>query len=119
MESDMIEEDVEPEASQNERSRPALTINIQSWATPIVGLVMLVAGLLLGYYSRPFLAERLGEPEEPSGNPQAAAPAGESLAPTPDIQSREELMTFLVENTEHFLGDPNAAVTMIEFSDFQ
>jgi hypothetical protein len=36
--------------------RAALTITVQSWATPVVGLVMLVIGLLGGYFGRPFLA---------------------------------------------------------------
>ena len=35
------------------RDQAAVTINIQSWATPIIGLVMLVIGLLGGYYIRP------------------------------------------------------------------
>jgi protein-disulfide isomerase len=35
------------------------------------------------------------------------------------ITSNEQLMTYLVSNTTHFQGDPNAKVTIIEFSDYQ
>jgi hypothetical protein len=35
------------------------------------------------------------------------------------ISSKEQLMAYLVSNTTHFKGDPNAAVTIIEFSDYQ
>lgn len=117
------EEDLEPdwEEETTVKRSPALTINIQSWATPIVGLVMLAAGLLLGYFGRPFLTP---DPTPVAQAPQAAAPSqGNTTAdPTanPNLpQSREELMGFLEEETKHFRGDPNAEVTIIEFSDFQ
>jgi len=38
-----------------EKGKPAITISIQTWATPIVGLVMLIIGLFGGYYIRPIL----------------------------------------------------------------
>ena len=34
---------------------PALTIHIASWATPIIGLLMLVVGLAGGFFLRPVL----------------------------------------------------------------
>ncbi len=33
--------------------KPAINISIQSWATPIVGLIMLVIGIYGGYFLRP------------------------------------------------------------------
>jgi protein-disulfide isomerase len=45
-----------------------------------------------------------------------------SATAIPDAQSvaqQQELMTAVVERTRHFHGDPNAPVTIIEFSDFQ
>ena len=47
------------------KKRPAITINVQSWATPIVGVVMLIVGLLGGYYGRPLVGD---------GGEQAAVP---------------------------------------------
>jgi len=38
------------------RSSPALTINIQSWWTPIIGVVLLIVGLLAGYFARPLIS---------------------------------------------------------------
>ena len=35
------------------------------------------------------------------------------------IGSQAQLMDYLVSNTTHFEGDPNAKVTIIEFSDYQ
>jgi hypothetical protein len=33
--------------------KTALTINIQSWATPVIGIVALILGLIGGYLLRP------------------------------------------------------------------
>ncbi len=56
----------------------------------------------------------------------AAVPAPEAAqdlpAPEGDVPTEadmQELMTFLTEETRHFKGDPDAPVTMIEFSDFR
>ena len=108
--------------------RAALTITIQSWATPIVGVVMLLIGLAAGFYAYPLVEDRLGSgpvaanvpaaaPTTVASNPQsAAAPAAE---PTVSIESRAALMEFMLSQTKHFVGDINAPVTLIEFSDFQ
>lgn len=106
-------------------SNPALVINVQTWATPIVGIVMLVAGLLLGYFGRPlvsngglFAAVAPGNNIEPTvvaanqSDPQAASNEGSPV-------STPTLMEFLIGQTNHFKGNPDAPVTLIEFSDYQ
>lgn len=92
--------------------KPAFTINFYSWATPIVGLVMLLVGLAGGYFARPLI------------NPETKQPVAQATTPTVSLpeeapQSAEEMMTFLVSQVRHFKGDPDAPVTIIEFSDFQ
>lgn len=104
-------------------SKPSLVINVQSWATPIVGLIMLAVGLLAGYFGRPLIAQQLQ-----TKTPIAAAPAvtsaptssssGTSAATQPPA-SLKEVMDILIPQVKHFKGDPNAPVTFIEFSDFQ
>ncbi|HSM70667.1 MAG TPA: hypothetical protein VK851_03920 [Anaerolineales bacterium] len=91
---------------------PALTINIQSWATPIVGVVMLVIGALAGFYARPSVLGQL---------PQNAAEQSPIAAiPTEDrSEEQQQLMAALVPKVRHFIGDLNAPVTIIEFGDFQ
>ena len=104
----------------NEGKPPALTINVQSWATPLVGLVMLVLGLAAGYFIRPALAPQAEASAEPTA--KAAVPTGAAVqapAALPTTDTSQDLMTFLVGQTTHFRGDPNAPVTMIEFSDYQ
>lgn len=104
-----------------EAPHTALVINVQSWATPIVGLLMLVIGLLGGYFGRPLL----NGPAAPAGSaaltsPVPAVTASASEAnPTANAADRASLMEFLVSQTRHFKGDPQAPVTLIEFSDFQ
>ena len=102
-----MEEINESEEIQPKRS-PAITINIQSWATPLVGVVMLIIGLLGGYYGRPLVSVT---------KEQATVP--ESIAPAQAGAENEEVMAYLVSQTRHFKGDPDAPVTMIEFGDFQ
>jgi hypothetical protein len=92
--------------------KPAFTINFYSWATPIVGLVMLLVGLAGGYFGRPLLSPEARQPEA-----QATVPA--VSLPDEAPQSAEEMMDFLVGQVRHFKGDANAPVTIIEFSDFQ
>lgn len=116
----------------NDPSRkPALTIIVQTWATPIIGLLMLVVGLAAGYYARPFFAQQEDTQQAaatlpPTSTVGIAADAGQTVAtaaptadPTAIAESQKGLMDFLAGQTRHFKGDPNAAITIIEFSDFQ
>lgn len=89
--------------------RPALVVNVYSWATPVAAVVMLIVGLLLGYFGRPLLLNRTS----PVSTGQPAQVSGGPATPTTDI------MAYLVSQTHHFKGDQNAPVTIIEFSDYQ
>jgi len=101
----------EPESVAEEKPRrPAVIINVYSWATPILGVLMLVVGLLAGYFGRPMIASK--------AEPTVPAAAVQSTNPTEEAQ-RQEMMTFLVGQVKHFKGDANAPVTIIEFSDYQ
>jgi len=102
-----MEEINEPEEIQPRRS-PSITINIQSWATPLVGIVMLIIGLLGGYYGHPLVSDT----KEP-------VTVSQSIAPSQAGAGNEEVMAYLVSQTRHFRGDPDAPVTLIEFGDFQ
>ncbi len=116
------EDEGEYQEPEEESKQPALVINVQTWATPIVGLLMLVVGLLAGYFIRPLIP--LPADAE---TPVAAAPANTPLTESPaqaaavtqppvDLQ---EVMENLKSQVRHYRGDPNAPVTLIEFSDFQ
>ena len=105
------------EQLEERNAKPAMVINIHSWATPIAGIVMLAVGLFAGYALRPWITSLLqpeAEVEVAEGDnvlTEAAAAAAENNA--------EELMQFLIDETRHFKGDPDASITMIEFSDFK
>jgi hypothetical protein len=121
------EEEFSPEEEGEAPARkPALVLNVYSWWTPILAIVMLVAGLAIGYVGRPYLSTRY--PETSGTNPEVAAPTTEpTIAGTPSptadptqvAETRERMMEFLTGQARHYLGDENAPIVMIEFSDFQ
>jgi hypothetical protein len=129
IDDDLDDEDFEPER------KPAVIINVQSWAIPIVGLVMLLIGITAGYAGRAIIAQLTSGTntaavvtEAPSAvstdasDSATAGQAGQLPSTTPQQPSPEqqaELMAFLVSQTKHFVGEADAPVTIIEFSDFQ
>jgi hypothetical protein len=108
--------------------KPALTVIIQSWWTPALAVLMLVVGLLAGYFGRPLL----NKPTETTpvaaveATPVATVPADQTPVATTAVDptmaaiaSQQQLMDYLTSHTTHFKGDANAKVTIIEFSDYQ
>lgn len=79
--------------------------------TRTVGIVMLILGVLLGYYVRPTVEGWL--------NPESAQTGTAVIGPRPLPQTQSEVMPYLIAQTRHFKGDENAPVTVIEFADFQ
>ncbi|GAB4536130.1 MAG: hypothetical protein Kow0063_21190 [Anaerolineae bacterium] len=101
-------------------ARPAIGRN-SPLAVISVGVVMLVIGVLAGYFGRPLITP---QPLEAAGAPVAAADDAEpsvagDIGPAASDPSAQRLMDALVAQTRHFKGDPDAPVTIIEFSDFQ
>jgi protein-disulfide isomerase len=96
--------------------KPALTVVIQSWWTPALALIALVVGLLGGYFGRPLINKDEGSVAvvtQSAANPTATVDA------TQQAITAQQVMTSLISQTKHFQGDPNATVTLIEFSDYQ
>lgn len=122
--TDEGEEESEDEVDDAEdEPKPALVINIYSWLTPVLAVIMLVSGLLLGYFGRPLIerspAESLVQQITPL--PQQAV-VDEPSVPVDATQATadlNELMGVLTTQVRHFKGDAQAPVTIIEFSDFQ
>lgn len=81
------------------------------WITIGVGAITFVLGLFGGYVLRPMIAQ------EQQGT-QVSAPVDNSGV-IPSQPGNQEVMAYLESETRHFKGDPNAPVTMIEFSDFK
>lgn len=102
----------ELQSAEHDTQPPALTINIHSWATPIVGIVMLVIGALAGFYARPTVLGQLSESAS-GASPVVAIPTEDRS------EEQQQLMASLIPSVRHFIGDPNAPVTIIEFGDFQ
>jgi len=128
-----VSHEEKPEVSHEEKpevnyeERPALTMMIESWWTPAIAVLALVVGLLIGYVGRPLLnnsSDSVGDiaavtsPVETAAVDQPALPTA-TVDPTAVAESQKQLMDYLVSNTTHFKGDPNALVTIIEFSDYQ
>ena len=99
-------EDESPDTNQKDSS----TGN-PGWRTLIIGIGALLIGLVLGYLGRGMYG------------PEATAARGTATANAVVVQTRsaanQEVMKTIIAQTNHFKGDPNAPVTLIEFSDFQ
>jgi hypothetical protein len=74
--------------------RSARKKGISPW---IVNIIVLIVGLVIGYVSHPFIA-----PPSPA---------------TPD--KAQTSMDDLIAQVRHFRGNPNATITLLEFSDYQ
>lgn len=98
---------------QPQGEKPALTVVIQSWWTPALAVLMLVVGLVAGYFSRPLI-----DKSTPSDGETVAVATTVPTA-TVDPQQVQQIMNSIISKTTHFRGDPNAKVTLIEFSDYQ
>ena len=110
-----------------------MTVVIQSWWTPALAVLMLVVGLLAGYFGRPLVSKdavptaEIAAVNTPIANtPSATLPTNQTPASTAAVDptmaaiaSQQQLMDYLVSHTTHFEGDANAKVTIIEFSDYQ
>jgi hypothetical protein len=91
----------------------------------LVGLLMLLIGIVIGYLSHPALVGYISPSPTPSPVPPTLT-AAPSPVPTVDAAASAtqaayaaQLMDFVIANTRHFIGNPSAKVTLIEFSDFQ
>lgn len=95
-------------------------------------LVGLIAGAAIGFAGRPLVMPPAPAPAvalnagpeatPPESDVPAAAPAETApatVSPEEQQAQREAVMAQLVSQTRHFQGDPDAPVTIIEFSDFQ
>jgi protein-disulfide isomerase len=91
----------------------------RAWlVTLLVGLVMLVAGALLGYVGRGQFGPE-AQAAKATSQAQDALDATQAVLAATQAAANADLMKYLTENTRHYKGDPNAAVTIIEFSDYQ
>src|SRR5512139_3582974 len=108
----MTDQPQENKPALPKENKPALTIVIQSWWTPALAVIMLVVGLLAGYFGNQ-LFHPGSDPSavaavttQPVGTAQAAGPTA-TLDPT-QIATIDEMMKNLVSQTTNFEGDPNA-----------
>ncbi len=125
-----------PEESAR-RNAPAftMTLTIQSSATLIVGLAMLILGLLGGLYLRPLAPAQSvsaasatvdlpAVPASPSVTPPGVTPPAPTLTSMPPTATPQTgvdpaLMAVLISKMRHFIGEADAPVTIIEFGDYQ
>lgn len=73
---------------------------------------------LVGAYPYPAFAEAIETARDVETDSSEQAVQMEEEQPDPEEQA-QELMNILFEETRHFKGDPDAPITIFEFSDFQ
>lgn len=91
-----------------------LTIVFENWTTPVVAIVMLLAGLTGGFFARPFI--NTGSAEAPSRtadqNPSDLFVANVNHDP-------QGMMEKSVKMVRHWRGDSGAPIRLVEFADYQ
>ena len=97
----------------------------------ILSLVIVFAvGLAIGFFGRPMVmpaeevvvtieVTREAVVVQAAATPQPTTAPAETEAETNEAGPTPAIMDFILSDTHHFQGDPNAPVTMIEFSDFR
>lgn len=125
-------DELEPEDAEleDEPREPVLVIRFYSWATPIIAALLLVLGLAAGFFAPALLdlarEAGLGGPTATATEPAVAA--APEIPDAPSVteertevtdEQRREIMDLMIGLTRHFKGNPDAPVTIIEFSDFQ
>jgi protein-disulfide isomerase len=105
--------DLESASTPVEAERPD---RLGQWlqSKPVFGVIMLVIGLLVGYFGRPAWEARTSTTAASD-----LSSVSNVQGPQPLPQSQEELLPFLISQTRHWRGNPAAPVTLIEFADFQ
>jgi len=99
--------------------QPAITIQIQARATPILGLVLLIVGVLAGYFGRPLLDVPSAPVNEVSASESSSSSGGDQPITEDQLARQQQLMELVLSRARHFKGDESAPVTLVEFSDFQ
>ncbi len=112
------EHEVQPK-DDAETSDGSVIIRSSPLTTVSVGLVMLLVGVLAGYFGRPLLAPQSLEPSSTAVAAVATPVAADNANPSASNPSQPSLMDGVIEQTRHFRGEPNAPITIIEFGDFQ
>ena len=123
---ELPEEEIAQEVSEVEEvpadgvdeKKPAFVLNFYSWWIPIVGIIMLLIGLVGGYFLRP-LVQLTATPVAALNPSEVSSVQTEAPQPTMDPATRQQLMDYLLPQVKHFKGDANAPITLLEFSDFQ
>jgi protein-disulfide isomerase len=95
----------------------------------LILVIVFAAGLVLGFFGRPMVmpAEEVVVTVEVTSEavvqatamPQPTTAPAETGTETNEAGPTPTIMEFILSDTRHFLGDPNAPVTLIEFSDFR
>ena len=80
---------------------------VNRWTIPALALLIVSAGIFIGFSKRPQLATK--DVESSLAREAVKTPANE----------QEALAQIATAQTRHIKGDPDAPVTILEFSDFQ
>ena len=99
------DEDIQETGPEETKSRPTWII------TAVIGVAALLVGALLGFYIRPVVG--------PEAQAKKATASAEAVAVQTRSAQNQEMMKSIVGQVRHWKGDPNAPVSIIEWSDYQ
>lgn len=100
-----------PQSSKSEMS--GLTIVFENWTTPVIAIVMLLAGLAGGFFARPFFSGGTATPTRTADqNPSDLFVANVNRDP-------QGMMDKSVQLVRHWRGEAGAPIRLIEFADYQ